>query len=172
MRGRLSSTAPGPELRRLGPLVGEWRVELETLEEGGAGARPVASGSAGITSELGGRYLRWSTELELGEVPVHAEGWLGYDARRGVYQLLWLSELGHGMHLAIGRGDPERGGITLEAAERDPETGALLRARTVLTLEGVDRFTLEQEGWDPVGDGWVTRQRTRYTRCASAAPGS
>ena len=164
-----AATAPGVELHRLAPLVGEWTVQLQSLDGEGRAVETLASGSAVITTELDGRYFHWRTELSLGGFPVRAQGLLGHDPRHGVYQFLWLSELAPGMRVASGRGDPERGGIYLEIAERDPESGVLQRARTVLALQDADHFTLEQWGLDPTSGDWIPQQRTHYTRVP--APG-
>jgi len=159
-----AATAPGVELHRLAPLVGEWTVESRSLDGEGRAGETLASGTAVIATELDGRYFRWRTELSVDGYPVHAQGLLGHDPRHGVYQFLWLSELAPGMRVASGRGDPERGGIYLEITERDPESGILQRARTVLALQDADHFTLEQWGLDPTSGDWVPRQRTSYRR--------
>jgi hypothetical protein len=166
---RLASTAPGKELDRLAPLAGEWVVRIEILDSSGKALRTIGEGSATIATDLGGRFYDWAAHLDAGGRSVRARGLLGFDAGNGVYQFLWLSELATGMHIASGRGDPARGGIVLEVAERDPGSGALLRYRTVLEFTDHDHFTLEQRAFDSTAGEWVPRQRTSYRRDTSSA---
>jgi len=169
---RLELTRPGRELRRLAPVIGSWQVRLETLDEEGLAVRRLAEGSAEITSELGGRYLRWQTSFLLEAHELQAEGLLGFDSEGDEYQFLWLSELATGMRVAVGRGDPERGGIRLEMTEIDPESGAVVRVRTVLEIDDHDHFVLEQWGFDPAENDWVPLQRTSYSRAEPAGSSS
>ncbi len=144
---------------------------LEDLTQGGGRqARELARGSATIQSTLGGRYLAWDTELELGARIVQAHGRLGFDLSHDVFQFLWISELAPGMRIASGRGDAKRGGLVLEITELDRDSGALKRARSVLKITGRDAFSLTQLGLDPQSGAWTPLQRTRYTRLALANP--
>ena len=160
---RLQRLPSSEELQRLAVLCGRWTVVLEDLS---SAPEPfeVARGSAEIEAILGGRFLAWETELALGERSVRAEGRLAFDEPNDVFQLLWMSELAPGMRIARGRGDARRGGLVLEISERDPDSGALLRARSVLKVEDEDRFSLTQLGLDPQSSEWVATQRTSYSR--------
>ena len=165
---RLELAPPSEDLMRLSELVGEWDVVLEDLSQGAGAAREVARGSATIRTSLGGRYLAWDTSFELADRVVSAHGRLGFDESHDVFQFLWLSELAPGMRIASGRGDAHRGGLVLEISERDPDTGALLRARTVLKIEDADHFSLSQLGLDPLEGDWLPQQRTLYVRRTSS----
>lgn len=157
------------QMTRLSGLAGDWDVTFETLDPSGNPTAVVARGTASLELDLGGRLLCWATELEIGSVPVAARGLLSFDVERGLYQLLWVSELASGLRIASGGGDPDRGGIYLEIAELDPESGALVRARTVLRVFDADNFTLVQWGLDPLESEWVPQRRTSYRRKARAS---
>jgi hypothetical protein len=165
---RLERSPRSEELERLAVLCGSWDVVVEDL---GGTPQPslIAKGRAEIEGTLGGRFLRWETELSLGERSVRAEGRLGFDAPHDVFQLVWLSELASGMRIASGRGDARRGGLVLELSERDPESGMLLRARSILKLEDDDHFSLTQLGLDAENGEWVAQQRTSYVRRSASA---
>jgi hypothetical protein len=164
---RRAASAPGEELARLAPLLGEWQVELEVTGASGAAGR-VAQGSAEVSSELGGRFLRFDVRLEVGLQPVRSGGLLGYDTELGQYELLWFGELSSTQRIARGHGDPGRGGIHLEASIPDPGTGAVRHTRSVLRIEEPDRFTLDQWGLDHESSEWLRLLRTTYRR---ASPG-
>jgi hypothetical protein len=166
---RLQRLPSSEELQRLTVLCGRWTVALEDLSSGPEPLE-VARGRAQIEAVLGGRFLAWETELTLQGHTVRAEGRLGFDEANDVFQLLWMSELAPGMRIARGRGDARRGGLVLEISERDPQSGALLRARSVLKVDGEDRFSLTQLGLDPRSSEWVATQRTSYVRLPESAP--
>ncbi|MCB9916404.1 MAG: DUF1579 family protein [Planctomycetes bacterium] len=154
------------EMARLAALAGTWSVEVRDLVgDGGV----LATGRAEIRAELGGRSLVFALDLVRDGAPLAARGVLAYDARSERYQLLWHSELAPALRVAEGRGDVRREGLVLEAAERDPESGALARARTALRLAGDDRLELTQLGQDPASGAWRALQRTTYSRVSSAA---
>ena len=166
---RLEGPGPSRELRRLEVLCGTWEVVVEDLWSAPEPTR-VASGEAEIKSILGGRFLAWQSELEFGGRRISAEGRLGFDESNDVLQLLWMSELSRGMRIAAGRGDARRGGLMLEISERDPESGLLLRGRTVLALADDDHFSLTQERLDAETAEWIAQQRTSYARRAASTP--
>jgi hypothetical protein len=160
---RLVASRPGVQMRRLSPMVGDWVVEVEAFE---ANASPLslAQGTATITAELGGRFLVWRTQMQVAGQGIESRGLLGYDRELERYELLWITELSSGQRIARGAGDPERGGIYLEASIPDAESGALRHSRSVLELHGPDCFSLEQWELDPASSEWILSRRTTYRR--------
>lgn len=161
---RKRDSAPAEELARVASLVGTWGVTLDSYSPGSDDPLRLATGTAVITAELGGRFYLWQTVLESQGERIESQGRLGFDRQEERYELAWVSELSSAQRLARGRGDPQRGGVFLEWVDRDPETGAVLRARTVLRLEGEDRFFLEQWGLHPERGDFVRISRTSYER--------
>jgi len=160
---RREASAPGREMDRVGSLAGRWRVSVE-VPEGAEGARAIAAGRAQLEARFGGRFLDWEVQLDVAGEAVRSTGLLGFDRELGQYELHWVSELQSSQRIARGHGDPERGGIRLEASVPDPESGALRHHRSVLTLREPDRFDLEQWGLDPTTSEWVLERRTTYRR--------
>ncbi len=167
---RLQASAAGEDLAQLATLVGAWRVLVE--EDRGGALAPLAEGRAEITLALSGRFLEWRTEVALLASTVHSRGLLGYDRERELFELHWISELSSAQRIARGRGDARRGGVTLETADLDPETGGVRRARTVLRIEDADAFTMRQDTWDPDLADWRRLASTRYERLSSAGGSS
>ena len=167
---RLRASAAGEDLAELANLAGSWRVRVEEDRDG---ARvPLAEGRAEISLALSGRFLEWRTEVELQASAVRSRGLLGYDRERELFELHWISELSSAQRIARGRGDARRGGVTLESADLDPETGGVRRARTVLRIDDDDGFTMRQDTWDPDLADWRRLALTRYERLSSAGGSS
>lgn len=159
---RLDTSAAGEELATLAALIGSWRVFVE--EDQGGDLRPLAEGRADIELALSGRFLEWRTDVQLQSLQVRSRGLLGYDRDRELFELHWISELSSAQRIARGRGDARRGGLTLESADLDPETGGVRRARTVLRIEETDVFTMRQDTWDSELTDWRRLALTRYER--------
>ena len=163
---RREASAPGWEMARWGPLAGSGRVSV-AVPAGAEGSRASAAGRARREARFGGRFLDWEVQLEVAGEAVRSTGLLGFDRELGQYELHWVSELQSSQRIARGYGDPERGGIRLEASVPDPASGALRHHRSVLTLRDADRFDLEQWGLDPTTSEWILERRTTYRRDAA-----
>ena len=168
---RLEAARPGSELAALDALIGAWRVQVLQADAAGELA-PLAAGRAELAPSLGGRFLEWRTEVLLGGRPVRSFGVLGFDREREVFELYWLSETSSAQRIARGRGDARRGGVTLESADLDPESGGLRRWRSTLRIASDDVFTLRQEAWDPALEDWRELALTRYTRAPEPEAGA
>ena len=55
-------------------------------------------------------------------------------------------------------------GTVRRVLRRYQESGAVVRARTLLKIEHPDHFLLEQWGFDPETSEWIPMQRTSYER--------
>lgn len=144
--------------RALDPLVGRWTVTLSDVHGGGRETE-LARGHATIAWVLDGRFLRWDAELEIAGQPRHTTGYLGFDKRGSVYELLMISNLATGMSVAQGSGDLARSGIRFQLEQADPSSGSILRMQSRLALMTPDHFALDQLA----DDGRIVR-RTHYRR--------
>ena len=151
---------PGREHEALARLVGDWDVLVD-----GPGDVRIGSGSAHMTLEHGGRFLRIDLSLEIAGVPTSSTGFLGFDRDLGEYQSLWLSDLSSAMSLTHGRGSLTGQGISLSGVAADSSGRSLLR------LLGDDELEVDVLGVGP--DGAERRlRRSRYLRglrCARTA---
>jgi hypothetical protein len=161
------ASQPGPNHRELAPLVGNWEVRLCDVSPDGAETE-VASGSASIRDEFGGRFLRWDTTMRFGSSTHATTGFLGYDLTGREYQSMMITDMGTGMSVAHGIGQLARSGIrfTLEIVDR--ESGTRARMSSVLRLVDPDHFLQDLLGGDPLS-GERTVRRYRYSRSDSAA---
>lgn len=157
---RKNATSPAKELSELRSLVGDWEVSLELFDSG----PQLATGSAQISLDLGGRYYSWQTSLEFEGQQIESRGLLGFDPRFDHYELLWISELTNAQRTARGQGDARRGGIYLDLFETDPSTGAVQRSRTILKIQDDDHFSLGQWGLDVSSSEWQALSKTSYRR--------
>lgn len=161
--GKLSSGA-GVEMARAQDLLGAWSVHLQSITPDLESTLSVARGTARISSELGGRFLCFETDLQTEGEEVRSIGRLGFDLLRGHYELVWVSELSSAQRVFRGNGDLQRGGIYLESSERDPKSGATMRSRTVMVMASEDEFHLLRYVLDPLSSDWVLVTRTSYRR--------
>lgn len=152
------ASEPREAHRALDPLVGRWAVALCDVD--GAGRETeLARGHARIDWVLDGRFLRWDAELSIAGQPRQTTGYLGFDKRGGVYELLMISNLATGMSVAQGSGDLARSGIRFQLEQADPRSGSILRMQSRLALMTPDHFALDQLA----DDGRIVR-RTHYRR--------
>ncbi len=128
----------------------------------------LARGEGELEWKLDGRFLQWTATLSIAGAPRTTTGYLGFDVRSKEYELLMISNLATGMQVALGRGDPERDGLRFTLEQLDPETGAGIRAVSVLRLISKDHFALDQLASDGNGHERVV-QRHHYRRRAPTA---
>jgi hypothetical protein len=161
------ASRPGPEHHRLSVLCGAWNVTMVAVDEQ-ATEIELARGEGELEWKLDGRFLQWTATLSIAGAPRTTTGYLGFDVRSKEYELLMISNLATGMQVALGRGDPERGGLRFTLEQLDPETGAAIRAVSVLRLISKDHFALDQLASDGDGRERVV-QRHHYRRRAPTA---
>jgi len=137
------ASRPGPQHQLLDPLVGDWDVTLSTISQGGVESDPYR-GHATLAWTLGRRFLRWDASVTFGEIVGTTTGFLGFNTRTGLYQLMMISDLATGMEIARGSGEIRAVGIVFELEQVDPASGARLVARSRLRIVSPDHFVLEQ----------------------------
>jgi hypothetical protein len=155
---------PGPMHRALDPLQGDWDIRVHRQEVDGSQARELGVGRAHLSWTMGGLFLHWEVELEVGGGEHSVNGFLGYDVVQEQYQALWVSELASGLSLAQGDGDLAGRGIVLQTPG-SPRRG-FPGSRSVLRLLDRDHFTIESIGVNARGEEGVV-QRAIYSRQSS-----
>jgi hypothetical protein len=73
---------PGRVHTTLARLAGRWRIEGATWDRGPHFPPSVTVGAATISVELGGRFVRVTSDLKIGGQPMQASAWLGWDTFR------------------------------------------------------------------------------------------
>jgi hypothetical protein len=105
---------PGEKHKWMGPLVGNWNVEM--LVYPGPGAAPIVSKELTATRELilGGRYLREELTGKFAGNPSHRTAILGYNALDERFELVTIDTFEPGIMFYRGRPHNKAGEISLE----------------------------------------------------------
>ena len=149
---------PGPEHKLLAKYAGEWTTTM-TFSAPDMAPSPPVTGSAKITSELGGRFLNDASKGEMMGEPFESRHYTGYNSSAKRYESIWTWTNDNGMLRFTGAS--EDGGKTINwTGEYTDLAGQPQAIKAVTKHIDDDRFTIELHG---EGDhaGVMT---TEYTR--------
>ena len=110
---------PGPEHDRLSKLAGEWEQEISIWMEPGSDS-VVVRGTASNEMILGGRFLRFRSELEFMGTKGESLLLIGYDRRYRQYTILALDTWGTYFVTGAGQFDESSNSITVVGEDYDP----------------------------------------------------
>lgn len=154
-----------PEMARLAPLAGEWRVKVESRPSPRA-PWTEAEGEATFTPLLGGRLLEERLVYPVLDRPITAVRLHSWDRFRGRYRLAHADDLA--THLNLFEGGFDDGGrlaldnlATGTSWEGFEET---LHHRWTLFDLGAEGMTAELEESTDAGESWELRARLTYRR--------
>ncbi len=122
---------PGPEMAKLQPFVGTWKVE-EIVEPGVMGPGGKGYGTSRVTMGPGGFSIRISYHSESPKGPMpgfHGEGDMLWDGEAKTYKQSWVDSMGPMM--VVGTGHWE-GDVFLMVTEFNMQG---------MAVKSVDRFT-------------------------------
>lgn len=154
---------PGPEHKRLDPLVGRFKITIHTWESANANEQ-VAEGSSTGEWILGGRFVQEKFEATGAGAPFSGIGFTGYDNLTARYQSLWFDSMGT-MILPPSDGVLDSTGKVITSFRRfvDPRTCAPVASRELLTILDTNHHTFEW--FQPGPDGRELRtMRIDYVR--------
>jgi len=110
---------PGPEHERLSKLTGEWEQEISIWMEPGSDS-VLVHGAAVNEMILGGRFLRFRSELEFMGTKGESLLLIGYDRRYRQYTILALDTWGTYYVSGVGQYDESSNSITVVGEDYDP----------------------------------------------------
>jgi len=134
---------PGPEHERLAPFVGTFRarVRLWTRPD-----EPLQStGTMVNTWDLGGLFVRQEYTGDPGEGPFPAfegRGFWGYNKVTRRYEGVWLDNASTLIQAESGTVDETGKVWTMSCELPNPQTGAPMTKRSILTLDSDERHTM------------------------------
>jgi hypothetical protein len=138
------SGAPGAAHRRLEAFVGKFRAHVKLWM--GPGDPHETSGVMRNTFELGGRFLRQEYEADESEGPFpcfQGRGYWGYNTITNQYEGFWIDTASTMMTTETGQVDTSGKVWTMTGTFHDPETGAPMQKRSVITLRDDDNHAME-----------------------------
>jgi hypothetical protein len=144
---------PGPEVQKLGFLVGDW-IHEETFHPGPMGAGGSGKGRSKSAWVLGDHhvYTLYTTNSPYGKLEARAI--FGWDAEKKAYRLAWFDNLGSTTHF---QGDFDASGALVMNAEYTVQ-GQPVKERLTVTkgADGKVTFSSAMSGpdgaWKPMMD--------------------
>jgi hypothetical protein len=157
----MAVSRPGPEHRRLDPLVGSWNVDLRWRGTGEAETR--TSGTSENRWILGGRFVLCEATAGDGPSRVDATTIYGFDNGEKRFFALGLHNLATSYLEPSGSFDPATQSLLLSGKQRDEATGSVFVYRELLKMDGPDRHVLSVY-FDVPGRSPVKLLEAVYTR--------
>ncbi len=105
MQEAMKRGAPGEHHKALEPFAGQFTTTSRIWMNPGA-APHESTGSADHTWVFGGRFLKMSTQGNMGGMTFEGLGYLGYDNIRAEYTAVWIDNMNTGIAHATGSFDP------------------------------------------------------------------
>jgi len=133
MKAYLKLSEPGPEHKKLGMRVGNWKIAGTFYMA--PDAPPMKSeASAAIRPILGGRYFRETFKGEYLGQEFTGIGIFGYDKGLKKYFSTWIDSMSTGLMKSEGTADGSGDVITYRGEYFDPMRKEMVKTRYVLTL--------------------------------------
>jgi hypothetical protein len=136
--------APGKEHDKLKPFVGTFRAEVRIWM--GPGEPAVTTGTMTNAMDLGGRFLRQTYRGDATDGPLalfEGRGFWGYNTASHEWEGFWIDTASTQMQTETGDLDAAGRTWTMIGHVTSSETGAPMRKRSVITLDGPDRHSME-----------------------------
>ena len=137
---------------RLKPFEGTFRAEVKMWM--GPGEPHISTGTMTNTFELGGRFLNQTYKGDPNEGPFpgfEGRGYWGYNTTDKRYEGVWMDTACTQMQTEQGQVDGSGKVWTMHGEMTCPQSGQLMKKRSVITLTDNDHHTMEMF-WD-MGDG-------------------
>lgn len=143
-------------------FVGEWEVRSEFWMMPESDPQVTVS-TARTTPIMGGRYLREDVTGSFMGREWQGMSLTGYDNALGEYTYLWIDDMGTGMASGTGTYDPATKTYTYFGEMTDAMEQAMLRTKSVITMQSDDRHVFEMFGEAENGE-WLRMMRLTYER--------
>jgi len=148
----------------LAPFEGTFRATVKLWM--GPGEPHVSTGTMVNEWDLGGRFLKQTYTGDASDGPFpnfEGRGFWGYNTVTNKYEGLWIDNASTMMQTETGDHDPAAGRWTMTGEMPNPETGAMMTKRTVITLTSDDEHLMEMFFSGPDGAEFKAME-IAYTR--------
>jgi hypothetical protein len=163
---------PGPEHKRLEPLVGRWNVATKFWMQGPDKPPEESTAVATYGWILDGRYLKQDVQGEMSmggqKMPFTGLGYTGYDKTRKKYVGTWMDSMSTMIMTSDGDFDQATNTFNFAGSYTDPD-GKTVQSRETLKLESADRIVYTMYHTEPGGQE-AKMGEIIYTRAGGAAP--
>ncbi len=134
----------GPAHQRLKPFEGTFKSIVRIWM--GPGDPNVSTGTMTNTLELGGRFLRQEYQGDASEGPFpnfEGRGFWGYNNVTQKYEGFWIDNASTIMQTEQGDVDDTGKVWTMVGEMPNPQTGGMMKRRSIITLQDDDHHTME-----------------------------
>jgi len=133
---------PGEHHKHLGNLAGKWKTSGKSWMAPGQPWAEI-SGTVETSWILGGRYLQSVHKANFMGQPFEGRSLDGYDNTTKDYFSTWVDSMGTGVMLFRGSCDDPCNALTETAEGSDPQTGKVMKTKTVTTFVDHDTYRFE-----------------------------
>ena len=147
-----SMPTPGPEHDLLKPFAGKFRATVKLWM--GPGDPMESTGTMINSWQLGGLYLHQDYQGDQVEGPFPSfmgKGFWGYNAASGNYEGFWIDNASTTMQTEEGRVDASGKSWEMIGEVQHPQSGQLIKKRTIITLIDDNQHTHESFHTGPDG---------------------
>jgi hypothetical protein len=152
-----------PEHDRLKPFEGKFRSEVKMWM--GPGEPMVSTGTMVNDFDLDGRFLRQTYTGDPNDGPFpsfEGRGYWGFNNVTKRFEGFWIDNASTMMQHEAGELDESGKVWTMVGEMPNPQTGGMMKKRSVITLEDDDHHTMEM--FFDTGDGEVKSMEINYER--------
>lgn len=144
MKIMAQAATPGPEHKKLEPLVGSWNYTCKFWMEPG---KPAMESKGTIERKwiLGGRFIEETvkgTNFD-GKPGFEGRGMIGYDNAQKKYTMSWSCTMGTGTCSGSGAGDSTGKVFTFEKEAFCPMEKQVVKGKDVVRIESADKIVME-----------------------------
>lgn len=161
--GDCAAMGPVEAHSKLEPFVGTFRGEVKIWM--GPGDPMVSAGTMVSEFDLGGRFLRQSYKGHDTEGPFpnfEGRGFWGYNTVTNKYEGFWIDSASTLMQTEMGDVDDAGKVWTMAGEMPNPQTGGMMKKRSVITLQDNDHNSMEM--FFDTGEGECKVMEIAYTR--------
>lgn len=133
---------PGPEHKRLEPLVGTWHTKVRCWMDP-TQAPQVSEGTLVRKSIMGGRFIQEDVDGTMMDKPFRGLGLVGFDRAKKKYVATWIDSVSTAMQHSHGTYDEANKTWTFRQEGECPITGKHVRLRDTLHIVNADEQQLD-----------------------------
>jgi hypothetical protein len=137
----MKHATPGPEHKKLEPLVGSWTFTGKMFDDPAAPPQEF-QGTTERKWILDGRFMYDETKADLGGMSFQGIGYTGYDNALKKYNGLWIDNMTTSVMTSLGTMDAAGKVFTSNSESIDPATGKPYKGRDVTTIVSNDEHRM------------------------------
>ena len=149
MEAMAKAGAVGEPHKKLAEMAGNWEATVKMWQ--GPGEPQISKGTAEVTVELGGRFIKEYFKSSFEDQPFEGFSYTGYDNVSKKYTAVWLDSTGTGIMIGTGTMDTAGKVYTGTNTYNDPMTGKSHTSKEVVRYTDKNNHTMEMYDKGPDG---------------------